>query len=51
MTYPQSQYTVKVTLEAGPEERYGTASITVLSPPTQVRITAGQRPPSRTAIP
>lgn len=37
--YPQSRYTVEVSM-ASPEPRSDTASITVLSPPTQVRVTA-----------
>ena len=39
VTYPQSQYTVKVSMDS-PEAREDTASITVLSPPTEVRLTA-----------
>lgn len=39
VTYPQSQYTVRVSMES-PEPREDTASITVLSPPTVMRITA-----------
>ena len=37
--YPQSQYTVKVSMSS-PEAKSDTASITVLSPPTEMRITA-----------
>lgn len=37
VTYPQSQYTVEVSM-ASPEARSDTASITVLSPPTEMRI-------------
>ena len=40
VTYPQSQYTVKVTLQAGPQTLDATTGITVLSPPTEMRITA-----------
>ena len=40
VTYPQSQYTVKVTLQAGPQTLEATTGITVLSPPTEMRITA-----------
>ena len=40
VTYPQSQYTVKVTLQAGPQTLDATTGITVLSPPTETRITA-----------
>ena len=39
VTYPQSQYTVEVSM-ASPEARSDTASITVLSPPTEMRITS-----------
>lgn len=39
VTYPQSQYTVEVGMES-PEKRAATSSITVLSPPTQLRITS-----------
>lgn len=37
--YPQSQYTVQVSMTE-PESRTATASITVLSPPTVMRVTA-----------
>lgn len=37
--YPQSQYTVKVSMSS-PEAKSDTASITVLSPPTEMRITS-----------
>lgn len=39
VTYPQSQYTVQVSM-ASPEAKSDTASITVLSPPTEMRITS-----------
>ena len=41
VSYPQSQYTVEVSMSS-PEERYDTASITVLSPPTEMRLTAAK---------
>lgn len=39
VTYPQSQYTVQVSM-ASPEAKSADASITVLSPPTEMRITS-----------
>lgn len=39
VTYPQSQYTVEVSM-ASPEAKSADASITVLSPPTEMRITS-----------
>lgn len=39
VTYPQSQYTVQVSM-ANPEAKSADASITVLSPPTEMRITS-----------
>ncbi|MFR7484930.1 MAG: cell wall anchor protein, partial [Acutalibacter sp.] len=39
VTYPQSQYTVQVSM-ASPEARSDDTGITVLSPPTEMRITA-----------
>ena len=39
VSYPQSQYTVEVSI-AEPEQRSATSSITVLSPPTEMRLTS-----------
>lgn len=39
VTYPQSKYTVEVSMES-PEARSAQASITVLAPPTELRLTA-----------
>ena len=44
-TYPQSEYTVKVTLDnpvEGQDDLTASASLTVLSPPTQMRITTDE---------
>ena len=41
VTYPQSQYTVQVSM-ASPEARSDDTGITVLSPPTEMRITAAK---------
>lgn len=42
VTYPQSQYTVKVTMTVATQTISREASITVLSPPTEMRITANK---------
>ncbi len=42
VTYPQSQYTVKVTMTVASQTISREASITVLSPPTEMRLTAAK---------
>ena len=42
VTYPQSQYTVKVTMTVATQTISREASITVLSPPTEMRLTANK---------